>query len=180
MREGIDARSDLREDELRYHTAQYDEPYRSTVAAAAFPKENASLDADSTGTLLDVGTGAGVNVHWLSREFAGMTMHGIDCNSMLVSPARRSNADDPRPTFAVGDALSEPSLSWIRGIAQRHGWELCAATLFEIDRDIPKKECLGTYTVLAADGRRLQLTGCPCLPWRLLLCRPAMGLGGGQ
>jgi ubiquinone/menaquinone biosynthesis C-methylase UbiE len=61
--------------DIDYHMRQFDAPYRSTVHLARFM---GLLLKSAAGEALDVGCGAGANIHYLSRELPGYRWTGVD------------------------------------------------------------------------------------------------------
>jgi SAM-dependent methyltransferase len=57
--------------------------------------------------VLDVGCGRGGNAAALSRYFGAVEVVGLDLSAPAIASAHQA-IDDPRVTFAVGDALSLP------------------------------------------------------------------------
>lgn len=66
-----------------YHKRQFDRTYRSTVAFADFVAARANLSADGA-RVLDIGSGEGANLWYLSQRFPACDFVGIDLNPDLV------------------------------------------------------------------------------------------------
>lgn len=96
----------LNDDELAYHLRQYDEPYRSTVAAIDFLAARGALSPQAAVRVLDVGCGAGANLHWIASRFPSAQLTGIDRNDRLIRAAAERNAGDARLRFVSGDFLA--------------------------------------------------------------------------
>jgi SAM-dependent methyltransferase len=75
----------ISKNEFEYHKRQYIEPYRSTIFFIDFLKRNASFNIDSKFSVLDIGTGGGANLFWLSKEFPLCEFTGIDISSELIT-----------------------------------------------------------------------------------------------
>lgn len=76
--------------ELDYHLRQYDEMYRSTASLIELVHSHSSVDH---ATVLDVGCGAGANVHWFDEASSGWEFSGIDIDQDLIDIARERNPD---------------------------------------------------------------------------------------
>lgn len=103
MKNGKEVWSKLSDAEFFYHKKQYEIPYRSTVFSIEFLKKCAGFREDSKLTVLDLGTGGGANLYWLSRHFPSCKFYGIDSNADLISLAEENNRSSPNVKFICGD-----------------------------------------------------------------------------
>jgi SAM-dependent methyltransferase len=69
--------------DLPYHSRQFEEPYRSTKHLAQFIR---SLVPAPEGEALDVACGAGANIYYLSQLFTGCRWTGIDIVGDVLFP----------------------------------------------------------------------------------------------
>jgi SAM-dependent methyltransferase len=98
----LPAWDDAARQDVPYHLGQFDQPYRSTMALARFVQ---SIVPGLSGNALDVGCGAGANIHYLSRQFPGCQWTGVDIAGDILFPA---SADyfrdyDPPVRLLTGD-----------------------------------------------------------------------------
>src|SRR5688500_16678700 len=70
--------------ELEYHERQFREPYRSTVAFCNWLETSGFLVRESKIRILDLGSGAGANVHYMSQRYPESSFVGVDINPELV------------------------------------------------------------------------------------------------
>jgi|SRR5687768_13757246 len=75
--------------ELEYHERQFREPYRSTVAFCDWLETSGFLVREQKLRILDLGSGAGANIYYMSQRYPGSSFVGIDINPELVE---RGNA----------------------------------------------------------------------------------------
>jgi SAM-dependent methyltransferase len=76
----------IAQQDIEYHSRQFDNPYRSTVRLAEFIR---SLVGRHGGQALDVGCGAGANIYYLARELPGYRWTGLDVAGSVVFPIGR-------------------------------------------------------------------------------------------
>lgn len=110
MKKGKDVWLNLGRDELRYHERQYTEPYRSTVSFIEFLKKKATFTNNSRFSVLDVGTGGGANLFWLSKEFPLCEFAGIDISPDLIAFAEKKQRDIPNTEFHCLDLRESEKL----------------------------------------------------------------------
>lgn len=95
----------LSERHLEYHRRQFAEPYRSTVHLGQLVRGtlgSCSLDYEA----LDVGCGAGANIHHLARVLPNTSWTGVDLNEDLFALGKIVAADTAPATpvrFITGD-----------------------------------------------------------------------------
>jgi SAM-dependent methyltransferase len=110
----------------RYHTAQWNEPYRSTIAFTEFARPWLSQSK----FVLDLGCGAGAPTSYLAQQFPGTRFVGLDSDRQLFLEAKRlaterrvTNLDfhiDYLENLAtrngVDGIVSIQTLSWLRDV----------------------------------------------------------------
>lgn len=98
-KKGKDVWLNIGSEELNYHERQYIEPYRSTVSFIEFLKKTKSFNTNSRFRVLDVGTGAGANIFWLSKEFPLCEFVGIDISPDLIALAKKKQRNVKNTEF---------------------------------------------------------------------------------
>ena len=114
-----------------YHEKQFNEPYRSTIAFCDWLETTGLMNSDSNIKILDLCSGAGANLYYMSQRYRKSVFVGIDINPYLVDTGNaffnKMGAHSCRLT--VGDIcnidaqgfdgiISLQSLSWLPEIEQ--------------------------------------------------------------
>lgn len=89
-----------------YFDRQFETPYRSTVAFCNWLEETGTLKKDSALSILDVGTGKGANLYYMSMRFPHLKMLGVDLNKEFVDEGNqilKSKNVDTKCGLAVAD-----------------------------------------------------------------------------
>lgn len=68
-----------------YHTRQFEKPYNSTVQFADWLQSIGVFDQEARLQVLDVGCGAGANMHYFKQRFQRCAYSGVELNESLVS-----------------------------------------------------------------------------------------------
>jgi SAM-dependent methyltransferase len=71
---------------MPYHKRQFDEPYRSTLKLGEFLRQ---IMGPEIRDVLDVGCGAGANIHYLSQIFPNRRWTGVDIAGEVLFPVGR-------------------------------------------------------------------------------------------
>lgn len=67
-----------------YHDRQFREPYRSTIAFCNWLESAGLINAESELRILDLCSGAGANIHYMSERYPKSSFLGVDINADLV------------------------------------------------------------------------------------------------
>ncbi|MEJ0034118.1 MAG: class I SAM-dependent methyltransferase [Bacteroidota bacterium] len=67
-----------------YFNRQFQEPYRSTVAFCDWLDKIGVLRPDSPANILDIATGKGANIYYMSQRYKNMKFMGVDINESFV------------------------------------------------------------------------------------------------
>lgn len=68
-----------------YHDRQFREPYRSTVAFCNWLETAGLVSSGSKLRIIDLGSGAGANIYYMSKRLANSSFLGVDLNANLVA-----------------------------------------------------------------------------------------------
>ena len=74
----------MEEDHADYHFRQFQVPYRSTIAFCEFIEKYDLIRPDSSLRILDVGSGLGANIAYMSSRYPDCSFTGFDNNRELV------------------------------------------------------------------------------------------------
>ncbi|MFC2087677.1 class I SAM-dependent methyltransferase [Bacteroidota bacterium] len=72
-----------------YHNKQFIEPYRSTVLFCDWLDKYGKLNTHKTSSILDIGTGKGANLLYLSGRYPNLNFTGIDINEELIAEGKK-------------------------------------------------------------------------------------------
>lgn len=75
--------------DCEYHQMQYVRPYESTQTFVQWLVDQEVLKPSESQRILDVGCGAGANVHFLGKEFPASHIMGVDLNPALVETGNK-------------------------------------------------------------------------------------------
>lgn len=123
-----------------YHLRQYDEKYRSTDSFIEFVDASQDLDRAS---VIDVGCGAGANIHWFEQAFPRWEFTGVDIDSELLDIARERHDD---ATF------TEVGLESIRDEFGRDTFDYVFSTQFISFIDASLTEFIDICCEVASEG----------------------------
>jgi len=100
----------LEDYERDYHLEQFDRPLGYATALIDFLREHTVLGDGARCRVLDVGTGAGANLGWMSRAFSGCEFVGVDINEELLALGAPRLAEFSGVRLLKADALDLGSL----------------------------------------------------------------------
>jgi SAM-dependent methyltransferase len=70
--------------DFQYHERQFERPYRSTVIFCDWLEQIGYIRKDSCLRILDLGSGAGANIYYMSKRYPNSIFIGVDINYDLV------------------------------------------------------------------------------------------------
>lgn len=121
-------------DDKNYHSRQFKEPYRSTVAFCSWLEKIGYLTPDSTQKIIDIGTGQGANLLFMAKRYPKCTFVGVDINednirvgNELLDAAGIDNCRlevgnvydlDQKHVDAYDGIVSLQTLSWLPGFEE--------------------------------------------------------------
>jgi SAM-dependent methyltransferase len=100
----------LEDYERAYHLDQYESPLGYATAFIDFLRRKTSIGDGSSWRVLDIGTGAGANLLWMSARFPCCTFTGIDINDELLAIAQERLANNDRIEVLRGNAVDLSAL----------------------------------------------------------------------
>lgn len=95
---------------LEYHKKQFEIPYRSTVAFCDWLENIGCLEGDKEQSVIDIGSGMGANLAYMSKRFPSVTFTGIEKNPRLVKEgkAHLEKMKASKCTLVKGDIFNLP------------------------------------------------------------------------
>lgn len=89
-----------------YFDRQFHEPYRSTVAFCDWLENLGVLEARTTASILDIGTGKGANIYYMAKRFRAARFTGVDINPEFINEGNKilkNNGVHNQCELKVGD-----------------------------------------------------------------------------
>jgi hypothetical protein len=84
MKPGTASWTDKTKVNFAYHERQFKEPYRSTVAFCNWIETLGLINSGSRLNILDLCSGAGANIYYMSQRYPKSSFTGVDINNDLV------------------------------------------------------------------------------------------------